>query len=73
MKACAEVGIESFGVDLPEDVTEEDLLKVGSSSGCGSIKQHLSIRLYYLSAIYIVADIVLGIFVVCEHGQNKQA
>eukprot|EP01024_Parvocaulis_polyphysoides_P042335 TRINITY_DN38734_c0_g1_i1.p1 TRINITY_DN38734_c0_g1~~TRINITY_DN38734_c0_g1_i1.p1 ORF type:complete len:335 (-),score=56.46 TRINITY_DN38734_c0_g1_i1:303-1184(-) len=29
-KACAEVGIESFGTDLPEDVSEEELLKVVS-------------------------------------------
>ncbi len=27
-KACAEVGITSFGYDLPEDVSQEDLLKV---------------------------------------------
>jgi 5,10-methylene-tetrahydrofolate dehydrogenase/methenyl tetrahydrofolate cyclohydrolase len=27
-KACEEVGISSFGTDLPEDVSEEDLLKV---------------------------------------------
>ncbi|CAL5229011.1 g12254 [Coccomyxa viridis] len=27
-KACADVGIESFGTELPEDVTEEELLKV---------------------------------------------
>ena len=27
-KACADVGIESFGRELPEDVSEEDLLKV---------------------------------------------
>ena len=27
-KACADVGIESFGTELPEDVSEEDLLKV---------------------------------------------
>ena len=27
-KACADVGIESFGAELPEDVSEEDLLKV---------------------------------------------
>eukprot|EP00240_Pyramimonas_obovata_P003972 CAMPEP_0118922742 /NCGR_PEP_ID=MMETSP1169-20130426/1566_1 /TAXON_ID=36882 /ORGANISM="Pyramimonas obovata, Strain CCMP722" /LENGTH=357 /DNA_ID=CAMNT_0006863663 /DNA_START=72 /DNA_END=1145 /DNA_ORIENTATION=- len=27
-KACAEAGIESFGTDLPEDVTEEELLEV---------------------------------------------
>eukprot|EP00245_Coleochaete_scutata_P000619 TRINITY_DN10720_c0_g1_i1.p1 TRINITY_DN10720_c0_g1~~TRINITY_DN10720_c0_g1_i1.p1 ORF type:complete len:317 (+),score=72.72 TRINITY_DN10720_c0_g1_i1:65-952(+) len=27
-KACADVGITSFGKDLPADVTEEDLLKV---------------------------------------------
>eukprot|EP01025_Chloroclados_australasicus_P049836 TRINITY_DN5697_c0_g2_i1.p1 TRINITY_DN5697_c0_g2~~TRINITY_DN5697_c0_g2_i1.p1 ORF type:complete len:346 (+),score=43.96 TRINITY_DN5697_c0_g2_i1:55-1038(+) len=27
-KACAEVGIESYGSDLPEDVSEEELLKV---------------------------------------------
>jgi len=26
-KACADVGIESFGTELPEDVSEEDLLK----------------------------------------------
>ena len=26
-KACADVGIESFGTELPEDVTEEELLK----------------------------------------------
>ncbi len=28
-KACADVGIESFGTELPEDVSEEELLKVG--------------------------------------------
>lgn len=27
-KACAEVGFESFGTDLPEDVSQEELLKV---------------------------------------------
>eukprot|EP00877_Chromochloris_zofingiensis_P008444 jgi/Chrzof1/3853/Cz13g11070.t1 len=27
-KACVEVGIESFGTDLPEDVQEEEVLKV---------------------------------------------
>lgn len=27
-KACEEVGIESFGTSLPEDVTEEEVLKV---------------------------------------------
>lgn len=27
-KACEEVGIESFGSTLPEDVTEEEVLKV---------------------------------------------
>lgn len=27
-KACDEVGIESFGSTLPEDVTEEEVLKV---------------------------------------------
>lgn len=27
-KACEEAGIQSFGVDLPEDVKEEELLKV---------------------------------------------
>ena len=27
-KACAETGIESFSADLPEDIDEEDLLKV---------------------------------------------
>ena len=27
-KACAEVGIESFGRDLPEDVSQEELLAV---------------------------------------------
>lgn len=27
-KACADVGIESFGRELPEDVSEEELLKV---------------------------------------------
>ncbi|CAN6460776.1 unnamed protein product [Victoria cruziana] len=26
-KACAEVGIKSFGVDLPEDVSEEELIE----------------------------------------------
>ena len=26
-KACADVGIESFGTELPEDGTEEELLK----------------------------------------------
>lgn len=26
-KACADVGIESFGTELPEDVSEEELLK----------------------------------------------
>lgn len=30
-KACEEVGIISFGADLPEDVSEEELLKVGGS------------------------------------------
>ena len=33
-KACEEVGIESFGVDLPEDVAEEDVLKVGGGTSC---------------------------------------
>lgn len=28
-KACEEVGIRSFAADLPEDVKEDDLLKVG--------------------------------------------
>lgn len=27
-KACEEVGIASFGADLPEDITQEELLKV---------------------------------------------
>ena len=27
-KACAEVGIADFGVDLPEDVTEQQVLEV---------------------------------------------
>lgn len=27
-KACEEVGIASFGTDLPEDVSEEELLQV---------------------------------------------
>lgn len=27
-KACADLGIQSFSTDLPDDVTEEDLLKV---------------------------------------------
>ena len=26
-KACEEVGIASFAADLPEDISEEDLLK----------------------------------------------
>lgn len=30
-KACAEVGIKSFDADLPEDVSEDELLKVQSS------------------------------------------
>lgn len=30
-KACEEVGITSVGVDLPEDVSEEELLKVSES------------------------------------------
>ena len=30
-KACEEVGIASFGTDLPEDVSEEELLKVCST------------------------------------------
>lgn len=28
-KACAEVGFDSFGTDLPADVSEEELLRVG--------------------------------------------
>jgi 5,10-methylene-tetrahydrofolate dehydrogenase/methenyl tetrahydrofolate cyclohydrolase len=28
-KACEEVGIVSFGTDLPDTVSEEELLKVG--------------------------------------------
>lgn len=27
-KACAEVGFESFGTDLPEDVTQEEVLQI---------------------------------------------
>ena len=27
-KACAEAGIDSFGTDLPDDATEEEVLKV---------------------------------------------
>ena len=30
-KACEEVGIKSFGRDLPEDVSQEELLKVSTS------------------------------------------
>ncbi len=30
-KACAEVGIADFGVDLPEDVTEQQVLEVRPS------------------------------------------
>lgn len=30
-KACEEVGIASFGTDLPEDVSEEELLQVPST------------------------------------------
>jgi len=30
-KACEEVGIKSFGTDLPEDVSQEELLKVCES------------------------------------------
>ena len=48
-KACADVGIESFGRELPEDVSEEELLKVQilcrlteslewTSRGCDAIK-----------------------------------
>jgi 5,10-methylene-tetrahydrofolate dehydrogenase/methenyl tetrahydrofolate cyclohydrolase len=29
-KACEEVGINSLGADLPEDATEEEVLKVSS-------------------------------------------
>jgi hypothetical protein len=32
-KACDEVGILSFGTDLPEDATEEEVLKVGGGKG----------------------------------------
>lgn len=31
-KACEEIGIRSFGTDLKEDVTQEELLKVGTGS-----------------------------------------
>lgn len=34
-KACADLGIQSFSTDLPEDVTEEDLLKV-----CQPVKKY---------------------------------
>ena len=30
-KACAEVGIADFGVDLPEDATEQQVLEVRTS------------------------------------------
>ena len=29
-KACEEVGIASYATDLPEDVQEDELLKVGA-------------------------------------------
>lgn len=34
-KACEEVGIVSYGTDLPEDVSQEELLKVGGGGGAG--------------------------------------
>ena len=36
-KACVEVGIESFSTNLPEDISEEDLLKVNMLPATGSI------------------------------------
>lgn len=32
-KACDEVGIKSFGTDLPETATEEEVLQVGAGLG----------------------------------------
>lgn len=32
-KGCAEAGIESYGTDLPETATEEEVLKVGNEMG----------------------------------------
>ena len=34
-KACEEVGIKSFGTDLPETATEEEVLQVGAGPGRG--------------------------------------
>ena len=33
-KACEEVGIASYATDLPEDVQEDELLKVGACAAC---------------------------------------
>ena len=41
-KNCEEVGYESFQMDLPEDVSQEDLLKVGPKL---QMNQHGSFRL----------------------------
>ena len=43
-KACADVGIESFGTELPEDVTEEDLLKVSQPPCLADLLMHCGVR-----------------------------
>jgi 5,10-methylene-tetrahydrofolate dehydrogenase/methenyl tetrahydrofolate cyclohydrolase len=57
-KACAEVGIKSFGVDLPEEVSEEELIKkiheFNSDPDVHGITLllHVHVRLIYVAIVY---------------------
>ena len=43
-KACAEVGIADFGIDLPEDATEQQVLEVRVCSQAMPGQLHLDSR-----------------------------
>ena len=50
-KACEEVGINSFGTDLPEDVSQDELLKVGVVSVDSLVRSMLILKASVLGLI----------------------
>lgn len=52
-KACAEAGVASFGTDLPEDVAEDEVLKVGQTAISGRIVA-LSFARHALSTVWLL-------------------
>lgn len=52
-KACCEVGIKSFDVDLPEDVTEDELVKkVHELNGNPDVHGKLMFCVWYLLILF---------------------